>query len=104
MRISSDAKENRTTELAVLTPRVVGVSAHPDFKLSVEFADGLKGAVDCSAMIHGARAGVFETLRDPAVFTLAFVSHGAVAWPGDIDLAPDAMHAAVKSSGLWRLE
>ena len=28
-------------------------------------------------------------------FERAFIDNGAVSWPGDIDLAPDAMHADV---------
>jgi hypothetical protein len=29
---------------------------------------------------------------------------GAVSWPGDLDLAPDAMHAAIKEHGTWILD
>jgi hypothetical protein len=28
---------------------------------------------------------------------------GAVTWPGDIDLAPDAMYREIKRSGEWVL-
>jgi hypothetical protein len=28
---------------------------------------------------------------------------GTVAWPGDIDLAPDAMHDALAATGEWVL-
>jgi hypothetical protein len=28
---------------------------------------------------------------------------GAVAWPGDIDLAPDAMYEEIKAKGEWLL-
>lgn len=34
-------------------------------------------------------------LRDAAFFRQVFVDHGAVAWPGEIDLAPDAMYREV---------
>jgi hypothetical protein len=26
-----------------------------------------------------------------------------VSWPGELDLAPDAMHAAIREHGEWRL-
>ena len=87
-----------------MTPRLVSVLAHQDFTLSVEFDDGLQGTVDCAAMIHGPRAGVFAALRDPGLFASAFIEYGAVAWPGDLDLAPDAMHAAMQTGRNWRLE
>jgi len=53
--------------------------------------------------IHGPNAGVFATLADPEHFSQAHVAFGAVTWPGDIDLAPDAMHAEIKASGRWVL-
>jgi hypothetical protein len=43
-------------------------------------------------------AGVFTALTDAAVFNRAFVRLGAVSWPGDLDIAPDAIHAAIKAS------
>ena len=41
--------------------------------------------------------------KDPVYFRQVFVDHGAVAWPGDVDLAPDAMYAAIKAQGVWLL-
>jgi len=42
-------------------------------------------------------------LRDPIIFQQAHISDGAVAWPGDLDLAPDAMYMAIKARGEWVL-
>ncbi|RPI04004.1 MAG: DUF2442 domain-containing protein, partial [Zetaproteobacteria bacterium] len=36
-------------------------------------------------------------------FSQVFVAHGAVTWPGEIDLAPDAMYAEIKKLGRWVL-
>jgi hypothetical protein len=36
--------------------------------------------------------GVLTPLRDVAFFERVYIDDGAVAWPGDIDLAPDAMY------------
>jgi hypothetical protein len=47
--------------------------------------------------------GVFAALKDPETFARVFVDHGAVAWPGDIDLAPDAMYSEIKQHGEWVL-
>jgi hypothetical protein len=30
--------------------------------------------------------------------------YGAVTWPGEIDLAPDAMYAAIAAEGKWALK
>ena len=39
--------------------------------------------------------GVLSPLADPSFFEQVFIDSGAVAWPGEIDLAPDAMYATV---------
>ncbi len=79
------------------------VEVHPlsDYRLRVRFVDGLEGTVDMAALVHSASAGVFSQLADPARFAQAFVAHGAVTWPGEIDLAPDAMCAEIKKNGNW---
>lgn len=40
--------------------------------------------------------GVFERPKDPEFFAQARVVQGAVTWPGELDLAPDAMYDALK--------
>jgi hypothetical protein len=79
--------------------RVVAVTAMPAFRLDVRFRDGTEGVVDMAALVSGEAAGVFASLREQAVFEAVHVELGAVAWPGDIDLAPDAIYAAIKSKG-----
>ena len=78
--------------------------ALPGNRLSVRFNDGLTGCVDLSALLESPQAGVFACLRDPGVFEQVRVELGAVTWPGGLDLAPDAMHAAIKQRGEWRVE
>ncbi len=85
------------TGLNTLGWRVLSAEALPGFQLSLEFQDGTRGKIDLTALIQAGDAGVFESLRDPAVFNAVRVSHGAPSWPGDIDLAPDALHAAIKT-------
>jgi hypothetical protein len=50
-------------------------------------------------LIHLPRAGVFAGLADPTRFAEAYVQYGAVTWPGELDLAPDAMYAEIKKAG-----
>jgi hypothetical protein len=67
----------------------------------VEFQDGTAGKVDMNAFVHADDAGVFAALTNPARFAEAFVDYGVVTWPGEIDLAPDAMHQAIRETGQW---
>ena len=83
--------------------RVREVTALPDDRLFVRFVDGLTGFVDLSALIASPSAGVFARLRDRTLFARAHIEMGAVVWPGALDLAPDAMHAAIKAHGECRI-
>jgi hypothetical protein len=80
---------------------VVKVKPVGPARLAVEFADGLRGEVEFrSTFFHG----VFEALADPSVFATVRCDQGFVEWSGDLDLAPDAMHEAIKEHGVWLLE
>ncbi len=79
---------------------VVDVKAIAPLALQVQFADGTVGKVQFE---RSHLTGVFSILRDPIIFQQAYISDGAVAWPGDLDLAPDAMYMAIKAQGEWVL-
>jgi hypothetical protein len=80
---------------------VVEVKPEPEWVLFVCFADGLAGRVRFQpSCFHG----VFAPLRDPAAFRRVYIDHGAVAWPGDVDLAPDAMYREIRANGEWLLD
>jgi Protein of unknown function (DUF2442) len=83
--------------------RVTHVQVLPDFRLSVRFIDGVSGFVEMREQIFGATAGVFKTLRDPAVFSDVTAEEGHVAWASGLDLAPDAMHDEIERNGVWIL-
>jgi hypothetical protein len=82
---------------------VTEVEPLPGFRLRVAFADGLTGTVDLSGLVHSPRAGVFATLADPFLFAQVTLEYGAVVWPGELDLAPDAMHTAIQEHNVWTL-
>lgn len=46
--------------------------------------------------------GALAPLRDEQFFGQAFIDYGAVAWPGEIDLAPDAMYAQIVGQRDWQ--
>ena len=85
--------------------RVVTAVTLPHFRLKLTFRDGTEGVVDMKAAIFAPTAGVFAALRDEKVFREVRVEMGALVWPGDIDVAPDALYDGVRSSpgGVIRL-
>jgi len=71
---------------------VVEVIPEADYCLFVRFRDGLKGRVRLN---REDLTGALGPLLDLDFFRRVYIDSGAVAWPGEIDLAPDAMYAQV---------
>ncbi|NNM60240.1 MAG: DUF2442 domain-containing protein [Legionellales bacterium] len=83
--------------------RLTHVAALDNYRLEVEFIDGVKGFVDMKALIMREKAGVFAALRDIDTFNQVYLEYGVATWPNEIDLAPDAMHRVIKQQGIWVL-
>jgi hypothetical protein len=73
---------------------VVEVKPQPGYRLLVRFKDGLAGPMQ---LRPEELTGVLAPLLDTRFFDQVFINDGAVAWPGEIDLAPDAMYDEVAS-------
>jgi hypothetical protein len=71
---------------------VVEVKPEPGYCLFVRFQDGLSGHV---RLQPEDLTGALTLLNDPGFFERVFIDRGAIAWPREIDLAPDAMHADI---------
>ena len=104
MYTNAITEENFTAEIVpAIIPkaywRIVSVSHLPGFRLSVRFNDGTEGTVVMSGLIQSPNAGVFEVLRDEKFFSKVTLHYGAVTWPGELDLAPDALYEAISKSG-----
>jgi hypothetical protein len=67
--------------------------------VALRFADGLEGEVDLRDHLWGP---VFERAKTPAGFAELYVDEegGTIAWPGEVDLAPDTLYARVRT-GKW---
>lgn len=59
-------------------------------RLRLTFSDGNAGVIDLAQ--HVEFIGTLAPLRNPAIFRQAFVHHGTVCWPGDIDMDPIVLH------------
>jgi hypothetical protein len=77
--------------------RIVAAEARSNYRLWVRFEDGLEGEV---SVAHLVGRGVFTSWSDEAEFRKVYVDRasGTVAWPGNIDLAPDALHSRLADS------
>ncbi|MFN5349634.1 MAG: DUF2442 domain-containing protein [Polaromonas sp.] len=101
MRIETATEENFAFGIEPCSPPVVAVTVGGELTLRVQFEDGIQGDVK---FLPSHLTGVFEPLKNPSFFAKAYVEHGAVTWPGELDLAPDAMYDEVKQNGVWILQ
>ena len=76
-------------------PVVVRAEYRGDFKIWVEFSDGVEGTIDFSEWLVGP---VFEPLKDPAYFARFFIDGGTVVWPNGADIAPETLHERAKGT------
>jgi len=67
---------------------LIAVTAEPPATLVLRYADGQLRRFDCTPYLE---RGVFTRLKDSALFGQAFVAHGTVCWPGDLDIAPETL-------------
>ncbi len=79
---------------------VVDLKIIAPLAMLVRFSDGTSGEVRLEASHQN---GVFSALKDFNFFNQAYIDSGAVTWPDNIDLAPDAMYNAIKANGEWVL-
>ena len=104
MRKEAALEQDSSARVTPTVPwRLTEVQPLSGYRLKVRFQDGLEGLVDMSALVRSENAGVFAALCDESVFRQVFLEYGAVTWPGEIDLAPDAMYEEIKKNGVWLL-
>lgn len=67
------------------------ISPLPEFKLFVEFKDGVQGIVDLS---KHAGVGVFSLWNVPGNFEKVYIDteSGAISWSEKLDICPDAIY------------
>ncbi len=81
--------------------RVNEVKIVDDHTVRVRFNDGVEGMVRFGPRFF---RGVFTHLAEPSEFRRVSVVNGAVTWPGELDVAPDAMHREIKERGEWLVD
>ena len=80
---------------------VIYVKPEENFTLHVKFSDGLEGKVRLTS--SRLKKEVFQPLSKKSYFKKVHIDNGVVTWSEDLDLAPDAMHDAIKEKGEWVL-
>jgi hypothetical protein len=78
---------------------IIDVAVIGDHELRLTFEDGTVGDV---AFANREWRGVFEPLRDPAVFAQVCVDAeiGTVVWPGGLDMAPEPLYEEARRNAV----
>jgi len=73
--------------------KIVGFEVLDGYRVRLRFDDGVEGMVDLGHLVG---QGVFAAWRDYGFFRQAFLAaQGALTWPGELDLCPDALYLEV---------
>ncbi len=64
-----------------------------EYRLYVEIADGREGIFDMKPYLN---RGVFQELRNVSYFSQVGIVLGAITWPNEQDIAPEALLAELK--------
>jgi hypothetical protein len=77
-----------------IAPEMVAVIPRAEHTVRIVFADGEVRDVDITPLLD---TPAFSSLRDPAMFERVAVDEqtGTTTWPGDVDLDPDVIYAAL---------
>jgi hypothetical protein len=80
--------------VGVTMNRIIKVEPKAIYRVWIQFEDGASGEVDLSDLVG---KGVFERWTDEEEFRKVRIDEetGTIAWPGEIDLAPDALYRDV---------
>lgn len=73
--------------------RIIAFEVLDNYRVRLRFDDGVEGTVDLSRLVGH---GVFAAWGDYGFFRRAFLAQqGALTWPGELDLCPDALYLEV---------
>ena len=71
----------------------IAVKTLKDYKLLIEFSNGEKKIYDAKTDISH---GIFKSLKDKNLFSLATIARGTVTWNDDLDIAPETLYEESK--------
>ena len=71
---------------------VVSASYEGDYRISIEFNDGMRGIVDLRATIFEDTRPIFAALREKEFFRRFHVEMDTLVWDNGLDLAPEFLY------------
>ena len=80
-----------------MLPRITNARYLADFRIWLQFSDGVQGEVDLALELNGP---IFEPLRDVVVFRQVRLHPElrTLVWPNGADFAPEFLRAQLRST------
>jgi len=75
-------------------PSVINVTAENNYKLAIKFDNGEQGILDMKPFLE---IGVFQKLKELAVFNQVHVSFDTIEWSIGVDLDPEFVYSKCHS-------
>jgi len=75
---------------------VVRAELKDDYKVFVEFNDGVKGVIDFKEKLTNDHREIIRDLLDPALFKTVTVDMDTLTWKNGVDFAPEDLYQQVK--------
>jgi hypothetical protein len=72
-----------------MNPRVISVNPLDDYRIELVFANQERKLFDVKPYLT---VGIFQELKDLALFNGIRAFNGSILWPNDLDLDPDTLY------------
>ncbi|HEX5049804.1 MAG TPA: DUF2442 domain-containing protein [Gammaproteobacteria bacterium] len=79
---------------------VIEAKALPEYRLQLRLSDGSEGAIDLRDFVFSDTRPIVAALRNPAAFAALRVEADTVVWANGFDLAPEFLHARLRSAAV----
>jgi Mg/Co/Ni transporter MgtE len=77
--------------------RVINAELKDDYKIYIEFNDGIKGTVDFKKILEEDHRAIIRELLNKDLFKTVKVSLHTLCWDNEVDFAPEYLHDQIET-------
>ena len=76
--------------------RVIHAELEDDYKIYLEFNDGVKGTIDFEKILNEDHRNIIRELLDKKLFQTVKINLNTLCWDNEVDFAPDYLYEQIK--------
>jgi hypothetical protein len=76
--------------------RVINAELKNDYKINVEFSDGIKGIIDFKKILEEDHRAIIRELLNNDLFKTVRVNIHTLCWDNEVDFAPDYLYDQIE--------